>query len=78
MCVACGSLLSPHVEAVNKHAAVSAEAVQAWTCLVCQGKDTVKVISVPYVFRYLTAELAAMNIKMKLDIKAIVGRPTVL
>uniref|UniRef100_A0A8C1LDB7 DNA-directed RNA polymerase n=2 Tax=Cyprinus carpio TaxID=7962 RepID=A0A8C1LDB7_CYPCA len=31
--------------------------------------DSIETVSVPYVFRYFVAELAAMNIKIKLDVK---------
>ena len=50
-------------------AAASAEANKKWRCYVCDRQDTIQVITIPYVFRYLVAELAAMNIKVKLELK---------
>uniref|UniRef100_A0AAR2KEB1 DNA-directed RNA polymerase n=1 Tax=Pygocentrus nattereri TaxID=42514 RepID=A0AAR2KEB1_PYGNA len=38
-------------------------------CLLCKKSDSIETVSVPYVFRYFVAELAAMNIKIKLDVK---------
>ncbi|KAI4812617.1 hypothetical protein KUCAC02_023987, partial [Chaenocephalus aceratus] len=38
-------------------------------CTLCGKSDSIDSVSVPYVFRYFVAELAAMNIKVKLDIK---------
>ena len=35
-----------------------------------EGKGDVDVVTVPYVFQYLTNELAAMNIKTQLKLKA--------
>uniref|UniRef100_X1YWB5 DNA-directed RNA polymerase subunit beta n=1 Tax=Capitella teleta TaxID=283909 RepID=X1YWB5_CAPTE len=70
VCVKCGSLLSPLIQVQKgKKYGVQFESSQAWKCCVCQSKDSVKVIAVPYVLRYLVAELAAMNIKTNLDIR---------
>uniref|UniRef100_A0A3B4Y8X7 DNA-directed RNA polymerase n=1 Tax=Seriola lalandi dorsalis TaxID=1841481 RepID=A0A3B4Y8X7_SERLL len=38
-------------------------------CTLCGKSDSIDSVSVPYVFRYFIAELAAMNIKVKLDVK---------
>ena len=38
-----------------------------WKCRMCEDKGQIDIISVPYVFRYLIAELAAMNIRVKLE-----------
>nr|AAH55590.1 Zgc:66298 protein [Danio rerio] len=38
-------------------------------CLLCNKSDSIETVSVPYVFKYFVAELAAMNIKIKLDVK---------
>lgn len=66
VCVTCGSLLSPLLE--KPPPAWSALRNRKYTCTVCARSDTVDTISVPYVFRYFVAELAAMNIKVKLDV----------
>ena len=39
-----------------------------WKCKLCKEDGKIDVISVPYVFRYLIAELAAMNIRVKMDV----------
>lgn len=59
VCVTCGSLLSTHGGAQKK---------PGW-CRQCKtGSGCTKVI-IPYVFMYLTNELAAMNIKLTLQVK---------
>ena len=40
-----------------------------WKCSTCEDGGQIDVIIVPYVFRYLVAELAAMNIKLKIGVK---------
>ncbi|KAL3881452.1 hypothetical protein ACJMK2_027894, partial [Sinanodonta woodiana] len=70
ICVDCGNILSPKVEKPPSiQAAVSIESRRKWHCTVCKKTDSIQIISVPYVFRYLLAELAAMNINVVLDIK---------
>uniref|UniRef100_A0A8C6WC10 DNA-directed RNA polymerase subunit beta n=1 Tax=Nannospalax galili TaxID=1026970 RepID=A0A8C6WC10_NANGA len=66
VCVKCGSLLSPLLE--KPPPSWSAMRNRKYNCTVCDRSDTIDTISVPYVFRYFVAELAAMNIKVKLDI----------
>ncbi|KAM3931519.1 DNA-directed RNA polymerase I subunit RPA2 [Leptodactylus fuscus] len=67
VCVTCGSLLSPILE--KPPPSWSAMRNRKQYCLVCGRADTVDVISVPYVFRYFVAELAAMNINVKLNVR---------
>ncbi|CAH1788832.1 unnamed protein product [Owenia fusiformis] len=70
VCTKCNSLLSPAIEKVpDKLAAASFEAQRGWKCSVCDTKDTVETVNIPYVFHYLVAELAAMNIKVKAEIE---------
>lgn len=66
VCVKCGSLLSPLLE--KPPPSWSALRNRKYSCALCNRSDTIDTISVPYVFRYFVAELAAMNIKVKLDI----------
>ncbi|XP_068841735.1 DNA-directed RNA polymerase I subunit RPA2 isoform X2 [Capricornis sumatraensis] len=66
VCVKCGSLLSPLLE--KPPPSWSALRNRKYNCALCNRSDTIDTISVPYVFRYFVAELAAMNIKVKLDI----------
>ncbi|KAM8860351.1 DNA-directed RNA polymerase I subunit RPA2 [Spinachia spinachia] len=67
VCVHCGSLLSPLLEKPPPY--WSALRHRKIVCVLCGKSDSVDSVSVPYVFRYFVAELAAMNIKVKLDIK---------
>lgn len=39
-----------------------------WLCKVCGTNEHLALIDIPYVFRYLCVELAAMNIKTRLKI----------
>ncbi|XP_049584732.1 DNA-directed RNA polymerase I subunit RPA2 [Syngnathus scovelli] len=67
VCVDCGSLLSPLLE--KPPPSWSSTRHRRTVCTLCGKSDSVDSVSVPYVFRYFVAELAAMNIKVKLDIK---------
>ena len=70
ICIECGSLLSPALSRLSTAvAAASHESKPSWTCLLCKRTDSVCAVSIPYVFRYLVAELAAMNVKVKLDVR---------
>jgi DNA-directed RNA polymerase I subunit RPA2 len=51
------------VQAPNKDSASNV------LCRVCNHGNEICVVAVPYVFMYLVNELAAMNIRMTLDIK---------
>lgn len=69
ICINCGSILSPILEKpppVDSPLQVSCD--HKWTCRLCKDKGKVDIVSVPYVFRYLVAELAGMNIKLKIDV----------
>uniref|UniRef100_A0A8C3FD96 DNA-directed RNA polymerase subunit beta n=1 Tax=Chrysemys picta bellii TaxID=8478 RepID=A0A8C3FD96_CHRPI len=66
VCVKCGSLLSPLLE--KPPPSWSTTRNRKYYCTVCNQSDTIDTVSVPYVFRYFVAELAAMNIKVKLDV----------
>ncbi|TNN33626.1 DNA-directed RNA polymerase I subunit RPA2 [Liparis tanakae] len=67
VCVDCGSLISPLLEKPPPY--WSALRHRKTVCLLCGKSDGIDSVSVPYVFRYFVAELAAMNIKVKLDVK---------
>ncbi|KAG5831418.1 hypothetical protein ANANG_G00303520 [Anguilla anguilla] len=67
VCMDCGSLLSPLLEKPPPY--WSATRHRKTVCTLCGKSQSIDVVSVPYVFRYFVAELAAMNIKIKLDIK---------
>ncbi|KAL3199143.1 hypothetical protein MRX96_014108 [Rhipicephalus microplus] len=63
LCTKCQSMLSPVVDKAES------DVVRKWKCPTCQTSDFIEIISIPYVFRYLVAELAAMNIGVKLQVK---------
>ncbi|XP_014679308.1 PREDICTED: DNA-directed RNA polymerase I subunit RPA2-like, partial [Priapulus caudatus] len=73
VCTKCGSLLSPLIDVSSKDTEVAAGGGDKrrgrWTCHVCRCGDGIELISVPHVFKYLTAELASMNIKVTLDLE---------
>ncbi|XP_038045257.1 DNA-directed RNA polymerase I subunit RPA2-like [Patiria miniata] len=74
VCTKCGTILginldkrsADHDEGINSALFGSN---QKWTCSTCQSADHIDVITIPYVFQFLVAELAAMNVKVKLDVK---------
>uniref|UniRef100_A0A1A8I9F1 DNA-directed RNA polymerase subunit beta n=1 Tax=Nothobranchius kuhntae TaxID=321403 RepID=A0A1A8I9F1_NOTKU len=67
VCIDCGSLLSPLLEKPPPY--WSAMRNRKTVCSLCGKSDSIDSVSVPYVFRYFVAELAAMNIKVKLEVK---------
>ena len=70
MCGECGSLLSPQQEsAASRLAVVSIDNRRKWFCTVCKSSDSISMVDVPYSFKYLTAELAAVNIRVKLSLE---------
>ncbi|OQR72842.1 DNA-directed RNA polymerase I subunit RPA2-like [Tropilaelaps mercedesae] len=65
VCIACGSVLSPlYTKSENS-------VVRVWTCSDCQIAENIVVVPIPYVFRYLVAEMVSVNMKIKLDIKSL-------
>lgn len=68
-CKKCGSIVSPiygpspNADTINLSA--------HWRCLVCPDDGDIVTVSVPYIFKYFVMQLAAMNIKTKLDIRPI-------
>ncbi|XP_041043934.1 DNA-directed RNA polymerase I subunit RPA2 [Carcharodon carcharias] len=67
VCIKCGSLLSPVLE--KPPPSWSATRHRKHQCTLCHQSDTIEIVSVPYVFRYFVAELAAMNISIRLDVR---------
>jgi len=45
----------------------SGERKQVWFCTICKSSEHIKSIHIPYVLRYLTAELASANIKLEFE-----------
>lgn len=68
VCTKCGSVLSP---SPAPHAAGQGSRGKhtVIVCRNCETSKTVATIAIPYVFMYLANELAAMNIKITLDVK---------
>lgn len=65
VCARCGSLL-----AAMMRRGEGGRGKPSAHCLACgEGKGDVDVITIPYVFQYLTNELAAMNIKTQIGLK---------
>ena len=68
VCTKCGSLISPVLLKANVTESVILQDRKEWTCKLCEEDSSISIISVSYVFRYLVAELAAMNIKVHLEV----------
>ena len=72
MCTKCGSILSPLLEKpADALAAAAAHRKRKWACKVCESSEHIQLLAFPYVFRYLVAELAGMNIKTSLRVKKV-------
>lgn len=73
VCKKCGSLLGISLETPLVDYAVSTKMFgnnsRQWTCAICQSSKELEAIYLPYVFRYLVAELCAMNVKTVLEVK---------
>jgi DNA-directed RNA polymerase I subunit RPA2 len=76
VCSLCGSLLSPLPQAQSKGSlgfgmmglpSAGGKNKKAF-CRVCNTSRGIERVAMPYVFRYLAAELAAMNIKLTLSV----------
>ena len=69
VCATCGSLLAPMVQSARRVGGAAANAATRQPhCRACGHGDGVEVVSIPFVFKYLTNELAAMNIKTTLRV----------
>ncbi|OXB68365.1 hypothetical protein ASZ78_015305 [Callipepla squamata] len=66
VCTSCGSMLSPLLQRPPPASVVNN---RRYSCMLCGRMDTIQVIPVPHVFRYFLAELAAMNIKLRLTLE---------
>lgn len=75
VCTGCGSLLSNATQRASVEGAgqgelaMAARAKTQWFCVKCRRGDQCEPVAMPYVFRYLANELAAMNIKLTLSLK---------
>lgn len=74
VCSLCGSMLTttflqPQKRPVREIGGLPpGRAPKKVTCHACQTSRGMETVAMPYVFRYLAAELAAMNIKMTLKL----------
>ena len=65
----CGSLLSPTLIPAPMGVGVSSTAAdKRVVCRTCDTAKGVEKVALPYVFKYLAAELAAMNIRVMLTL----------
>ncbi|CAN4080495.1 unnamed protein product [Withania somnifera] len=64
VCSECGSVLTSSLIQPPKKRARTKKV----TCLACRSSKGMETVAMPYVFKYLAAELAAMNIKMTLKL----------
>ena len=65
VCTVCGSLISTISGAkTTENLKTSTHLTQ---CQICETKDSIDSVALPYVFKYLVAELAAMNIQLKVS-----------
>lgn len=62
VCVACGSIISPLIRPLTS---ITDSKV---TCTYCDSADGIRCLNLPFVYRYLTNELAAMNIRIALQV----------
>lgn len=70
VCKECESLVSPVLDKPAPNiAAVTSEARRQWRCRTCGGTDSVGPITLPFVLRFLVAELAVMGINMTFKVR---------
>lgn len=84
-CIKCGSLVTTSNEITVKNPTTAdekddkdvkpkfrkKEVSPEWTCRLCKSKQHVRQVLVPHVLLYLTAELAQVNISLKLDFREL-------
>lgn len=81
VCTLCGSILSTtsiqqqkQIQKPKKFGGLPpARPPKKVICHACQSSKGMETVAMPYVFRYLAAELAAMNIKMTLQLSNAAG-----
>jgi DNA-directed RNA polymerase I subunit RPA2 len=68
VCRLCGSLLSPTLIPAPMGVGAATAADKRVVCRSCNTAKGVEKVALPYVFKYLAAELAAMNIRVMLTL----------
>ena len=78
VCSTCGSVLSTMIDGKALLATANANSVTNMKasgshviCRNCDSGEFIETIAIPYVFRYLLTELAAMNVNVRLDLKGL-------
>jgi DNA-directed RNA polymerase I subunit RPA2 len=70
LCRPCGSILSPISEVnYSSTSGISFSGNRSTRCHLCGRSDAIEIIAVPFVFRYLLAELTSMNIEVRMHLK---------
>ncbi|KAL1817703.1 hypothetical protein ACET3Z_020277 [Daucus carota] len=79
VCSICGSILTTSVSQPQKRVVREIAGIppgrdpKKVACVACKTSKGMETVAMPYVFRYLAAELAAMNIKLTLQLKNEAG-----
>jgi DNA-directed RNA polymerase I subunit RPA2 len=68
VCMDCGSIVSPIVIISPMVAGKTLLENPKPICSLCGKEDAIDTLEIPYVFKYLTEQLASVNIKLKLDV----------
>lgn len=70
ICQTCGSLISPLASRVSRGTGDERDqGLWDLKCKCCKDDGVIRKVAIPYVFKYLTYELAAMNIRTVFDVK---------
>lgn len=65
ICKTCGTLVGPVAEISKQdNHAISRSAT---TCRLCKDKAVIEHIQIPYIFKYLVAQLSSVNINVKMN-----------
>nr|XP_042900006.1 DNA-directed RNA polymerase I subunit RPA2 isoform X2 [Parasteatoda tepidariorum] len=67
-CMKCENALSPIYDHQERMITNVEYTAREWTCTICGTNKHVTLIDLPYVYRYLFSELAAVNVKIRLKI----------
>lgn len=78
VCSLCGSILTtssvqPQIRVREMRGLPPMRTPKKVTCHACKSSKGMETVAMPYVFRYLAAELAAMNIKLTLQLSNATG-----
>lgn len=63
ICTKCGSFISIVATGARSSSGIGSQPV----CLACGHSNTIQTVQIPYVLKYLVAELASVNINVKFD-----------